>query len=125
MSERLYRPISLRAQLAASSDATTIPGWYRLAEDVLLFDGDDSYRKLCVESFRRWAKKWLEQSERLGDIGLDQASLERYLWKAEALEDPELAARLEFALPEDTRNELADRSAAQALGNPVPLTVDY
>jgi hypothetical protein len=95
VSKRLHRPASPGALLAASTDVTDIPGWYRLAETVMLFDGDDNYRRLCVESFRRWTDKWLEWSERIGDIGLDQATLSGYLWKAEALEDPELASQLE------------------------------
>jgi hypothetical protein len=111
MSDRLRRPPSLRTVLDENPDATKIPGWYRLAEAVLLFDGDDRYRKLCIDSFRRWADKWLQQSEHLGGIGLDQDTFSRYLWKAEALEDPTLAARLEEGLPPWARAQLATRCA--------------
>jgi hypothetical protein len=92
-----------------------LPGWRSLAESVLLFDGDDQYRQTCVESFHRWAEKWVEQSQRVGDIGIDQAGVTRYQWQAEALEDPELAARLLSVLPPAVRTELAQAGEVQAL----------
>jgi hypothetical protein len=113
----------LRTLLETTCDITALPGWYPLAEAVLLFDGDTAYRRLCVDSFRRWAQKWLEQSERLGHIGLDQETFSGYLWKAEALEDPDLAARLSSALPEDARAKLADRRTRLALEAQVRLPV--
>jgi hypothetical protein len=99
----LASPPSLRVFLDAGCDITTLPGWRSLAKSVLLFDGDDQLRKVCVDSFRRWVSRWLEQSERVGDIGVEQAALTRYLWQAEALEDPEMATRLRNALPEAFR----------------------
>jgi hypothetical protein len=123
MSKRLYRPASLRALLAGSTDVTNISGWYRLAEGVMLFDGDDKFRRLCVESFRRWTDTWLERSERFGDIGLDQATFSSYLWKAEALEDPELARQLESGLPEEVRERFADRRAMRSFETHVRLPV--
>jgi hypothetical protein len=100
-------PPCLRTFLDAGCDITTVPGWRSLAQSVHLFDGDDQYRKTCVDAFRRWAAKWVEQSHQVGDIGIDQAGVTRYLWQAEALEDPALANRLFAALPERTRAEFS------------------
>ena len=108
----LIRPPSLRAFLDAGCDITTLPGWECLSEGVLLLSSSltPAQRAEDASSLRNFAETWLRGERTWLDVAtrrpVDQDVLTRFLWEAECLEDPELAERLEAALPAEKRADL-------------------
>lgn len=113
MSEALHPPEPLRAFLDAGGDLTGVDGWEGVAEMVLCFECDDDYRRRCIDAFRRWTGRWIEYSK-VGPVGVDQAMVTEYAWKADALEDGELARRVEAAIPAQFRVGLGKRRPGRA-----------
>jgi len=108
------RPPSLRAFLDAGGDITTLSGWDVLAEGVLLhapLEAED--RRSRARYLRDIGEAWL-RGERPPFVvftdgpdsppdPFDPAGVTVVLWEADALEDDELAGRLEVSLPAGAR----------------------
>ncbi len=107
----LTRPPSLRAFLDAGCDITTILGWECLAESVVLYPSAEPAKRLReARQLRNHAETWLRgeltRLDRSAREPVEQDVVTRFLWEAECLENPELADRLEAALPAEKRADL-------------------
>ncbi|MGH9000442.1 MAG: hypothetical protein ACRDY7_13765 [Acidimicrobiia bacterium] len=101
---RYVRPMSLRAFLDGGGDLGTFTLLDSLVEAIVV-----ARRLLPAETNRRQAKRnrrfvdrWFDRHGGEEAIPATQDLLTFALWKAECLEDPELADRFELALPADT-----------------------